>query len=435
MPAYGITLLEAYQLAQKNDATFKAEQKALEGVKQNKTIARAQLLPHVTISYNNAMYNKQKVRYLTKDPTTGTTLSEEQQRRYNSYSGSVNLTQSIFNYQAIVDVKSSNAQVKMAEANFDAQKAEFIVRVVDHYLNTAYLQEQRQLLNKEYQSYQDQLTINSRLFQLGESTRIDVIETQTQLNLVNVRKLETQNALDTAIHRLESLIGTSLPAVNSVNQLKSSAFKILPIRHSQFDEWQQYVINHNPQLQAWQKQIEMADYDIQRQRAGHLPRLELYASHAIDKSNTYSTVDQRFDTNRLGLNVSMPIYSGHVITAATRQAKLKYEQSVYEKEAQKDLILNELRQYYNQYATTQKQFQSYEQVLIAAQTQVDAMKRSVRLGQRSNIDVLNANRQLFKAHGDFTMAKYNHIKTWITLLNLSGELNVSHLETIATYFQ
>lgn len=431
--AHAINLEDAYRLAQQNDATFKAQQKAFEGIKENKNIAGAALLPNISISYTNTPYNRQHLRSETR---TGQKIRvKEEDRDYKSYSGAISLKQALFDYDAIMNLKSSNVQVALAEDNLREQASELIVRVTEAYLNAAYTEEKLTLIRKQLRAYQDQLTINSRIYQLGEGTRIDVIETQTQLNGLKVKEIEAQNALDRALQGLENSIGEALPLQNAVNKLrKTKSFSPLPLAFQSFDEWQQHAMKNSPQLQALQKQVQLADYDVSRKRGNHLPKVELYASRSLDKSSTNSTLDQRYDTESAGVRVSMPIFAGNAIIAGTRQAKYRYEQTLYERKAQQTELFHELKQYFNRYMSAQNQIHAYEKMVAAAELQVTAMKRSVKAGQRSNFDVLNANQQLFQAYHDLAFVKYEHIKTWLGLLHLSGDLNADSLRQITVYF-
>src|SRR5699024_5478376 len=128
-----------------------------------------------------------------------------------------------------------------------------------------------------------------------EGTRIDIIETEAHLSTAIVKELEAQTALEGALANLKQLTGYNAITPQAIHLLNSnSPFNILSLPYQQFDEWQSAVIRHNPQLKVWQKQIELAQYDIERQKAGHLPKLEFYASQSVSKSNTSNTVDQRY---------------------------------------------------------------------------------------------------------------------------------------------
>ncbi len=131
----------------------------------------------------------------------------------------------------------------------------------------------------------------------------------------------------------------------------------------------------------------------------------------------------------------MNIYNGGGTSAAVRQAAAQYGRTKYDLDAQAGEILNALRRNYNQYLNSEKRINAYEIAVESASLQVDATSKSVALGQRVNVDVLNAEQQLYTARRDLSQAKYNYIKAWIGLLNEAGELKGEHLDKIAGYFR
>ncbi|VEA72756.1 Outer membrane protein tolC precursor [Serratia rubidaea] len=70
----------------------------------------------------------------------------------------------------------------------------------------------------------------------------------------------------------------------------------------------------------------------------------------------------------------------------------------------------------------------------SATTQVEATRKSVLAGQRVNVDVLNAEQQLYSAQRDLASAKYTYIKSWISLLSDSGTFDEKDIKRIAQYF-
>ncbi|MGV8508434.1 TolC family protein, partial [Pseudomonas aeruginosa] len=65
--------------------------------------------------------------------------------------------------------------------------------------------------------------------------------------------------------------------------------------------------------------LEAAAYEVERNRAGHLPRLSLFASSGKTHSASESTYEQKYDTDSVGLRLSLPLFEGGRVSAATRQ--------------------------------------------------------------------------------------------------------------------
>lgn len=130
----------------------------------------------------------------------------------------------------------------------------------------------------------------------------------------------------------------------------------------------------------------------------------------------------------------MPIYAGGGVSASTRQAAARYGQAMYEMDTQVGSTLNDLRKQFNLCISSRAKLAAYELAVKSATTQVTATRQSVLAGQRVNVDVLNAEQQLYSAQRDLASAKYTYIKSWITLLSDSGTLDEKDVKRVAQYF-
>jgi protease secretion system outer membrane protein len=165
-----------------------------------------------------------------------------------------------------------------------------------------------------------------------------------------------------------------------------------------------------------------------------MPQVQLYASHSENDSSSDNTVNQKYRTDSIGVQVSMPIYAGGGVSASTRQAAARYGQAMYEMDTQVGSTLNDLRKQFNLCISSRAKLAAYELAVKSATTQVTATRQSVLAGQRVNVDVLNAEQQLYSAQRDLASAKYTYIKSWITLLSDSGTLDESDVKRVAQYF-
>ena len=194
-------------------------------------------------------------------------------------------------------------------------------------------------------------------------------------------------------------------------------------------------MERNPQLASSRHGVDAARYDVERNRAGFMPQVQLYASHSENDSSSDNTVNQKYRTDSVGVQVSMPIYSGGGVAASTRQAAARYGQAKYELDAQVGSIMNDLRKQFNQCISSQAKLRAYELAVKSATTQVEATRQSVLAGQRVNVDVLNAEQQLYAAQKDLAEAKYTYIKAWISLLGEAGILTEKDISIVANYFK
>uniref|UniRef100_UPI003F54D4E4 TolC family outer membrane protein n=1 Tax=Klebsiella aerogenes TaxID=548 RepID=UPI003F54D4E4 len=432
-PVYSLGILDAYSLALEKDPTFQAAIKEKEAGDEAKNIGRAGLLPKVSLNYQNAPRNWQTQKYQTSD-IFGNVSDVTKRQQYRSYAGSVTLTQPLFDYEAYAKYKTGVAQSLMADEKYRSKYLELAVRVISAYVSVAYAKDQIALAEAQKAAYKEQLALNDRLMAAGEGTVTDVAETQARYSLAESQVIEARDVLDSAQRELEVIIGIPLDQLDALQTLRQGKFQVSPLRFTAFDDWQKLAMERNPQLASSRHGVEAARYDVERNRAGFMPQVQLYASHSENDSSSDNTVNQKYRTDSVGVQVSMPIYSGGGVAASTRQAAARYGQAKYELDAQVGSIMNDLRKQFNQCISSQAKLRAYELAVKSATTQVEATRQSVLAGQRVNVDVLNAEQQLYAAQRDLAEAKYTYIKAWITLLGDSGTLSEKDIMQVAEYF-
>ena len=432
-PVYALGILDAYSLALEKDPTFQAAIKEKEAGDEAKNIGRAGLLPKVSLNYQNAPRNWQTQKYQTSD-IFGNVSDVTKRQQYRSYAGSVTLTQPLFDYEAYAKYKTGVAQSLMADEKYRSKYLDLAVRVISAYVSVAYAKDQIALAEAQKAAYKEQLALNDRLMSAGEGTVTDVAETQARYSLAEAQVIEARDVLDSAQRELEVIIGIPLDQLDALQTLRQGKFQVSPLRFTAFDDWQKLAMERNPQLASSRHGVEAARYDVERNRAGFMPQVQLYASHSENDSSSDNTVNQKYRTDSVGVQVSMPIYSGGGVAASTRQAAARYGQAKYELDAQVGSIMNDLRKQFNQCISSQAKLRAYELAVKSATTQVEATRQSVLAGQRVNVDVLNAEQQLYAAQRDLAEAKYTYIKAWITLLGDSGTLSEKDIMQVAGYF-
>ncbi|NIC25154.1 TolC family outer membrane protein [Serratia plymuthica] len=432
-PVHSIGILDAYSLALEKDPTFRAAIKEKEAGDENENIGRAGLLPKVSGNYQNSPRNWQTQKYPSSD-IFGNVSEVTQRRQYRSYSSSITLTQPLFDYEAYARYKAGVAQTLMSDERYRSKFLDLAVRVISAYVEVAYSKDQITLASAQKAAYKEQLALNDRLMGAGEGTITDVSETQARYSLAEAQEIEARDALDAAQRELEVIIGVPLNQLDELQTLRPGKFQVAPLIPSRFDEWQKIALENNPMLAASRHGVDAAKYEVERNRAGFMPQVQLYASHSENDSSSDNTVNQKYRTDSIGVQVSVPIYAGGGVSASTRQAAARYGQAMFEMDAQTGTTLNDLRKQFNLCISSRAKLAAYELAVKSATTQVTATRQSVLAGQRVNVDVLNAEQQLYSAQKDLASAKYTYIKAWITLLSDSGTLDEHDVKRVAQYF-
>lgn len=419
-------LLDVYDLALRNDPTFQAAIQEREAGEENRVIGRAALLPNLSWSYNHSR-NESDV---TQSTALGNVSSD---RHYRSYASTLTLQQPLLDYEAYARFRQGTAQALMADERFRGKSQELAVRVLGAYSQALLAQERIELSRAQKRAYAERLQLNDRLLKGGEGTRTDVLETQARLSLAQAEEIESLDAQDSALRELEAIVGQPL----QIEELAPLArqFDIAPLEPNRFETWRELAMANNPELKSQHHALDVASYEVERKRAGHLPKVSLYASSRQTSSDSESSYNQKYDTNSIGIQVSLPLFAGGSVSATTRQAANQLSQAQYELDAQTAATLVELRKQFNLNTSGAAKVRAYEMAVSSATALVAATKKSVSGGERVNLDVLDAEQQLFTARRDLANARHAYLLARIQLKYYAGLLSEQDLRTLAGYFQ
>ncbi|MCU7240744.1 MULTISPECIES: TolC family outer membrane protein [Pseudomonas] len=425
LSAQALDLGDAYALALRNDPTWQGSIAEREAGLANLAIGRAGLLPRLSYRYNRARNDSEVTqRSQFGDVTT--------QRDYRSYSSTLTLEQPLFDYAAWSDYRRGVAQAALADERYRGRGQELMVRLFGAYSEALFANEQIALAQAQRRTYAEQLTLNERLLKGGEGTRTDVLETRARYELAQAQEIEAGDNLDAALRALQAIIGEPV-AVEDLAPMTGD-FRVQPLTPTRFEPWRDLAVAHNAELASQRHGLEVAEQNIERQRAGHLPSLSAYASKGISSSSSESSYNQRYDTDSIGLQLSVPLFAGGGVQASVRQARAQRDAAGFELDAQLRDTLNQLRRQFNLCASGTAKIRAYDLAVKAASALVQATRKSVRGGERVNLDVLDAEQQLFGARRDLAQARHEYLRAWLQLRYLAGVLEAGDLNVLNRYF-
>ncbi|QXI29315.1 TolC family outer membrane protein [Pseudomonas vanderleydeniana] len=425
-PSQALGLLEAYDLALRNDPTFQAAIRERDAGEENRVIARAGLLPTLNWTYNNSR-NESEV---TQATAFGKVTSD---RDYRSYAASLTLQQPLLDYEAYARYRQGAAQALFADQRFRGKSQELAVRLLSAYSEALLAQERIELSRAQRRALAERLELNQRLLKGGEGTRTDLLETQARLSLTQAEEIEAQDSQDTALRSLEAIVGQPL-LVDDLAPL-ATHFSIEPLQPQRFETWRDMALANNAELASQHHALTAAEYEVERKRAGHLPKVSLYATSRQTSSDSESSYNQKYDTNTIGIQVSVPLFAGGSVSASTRQAASQLSQAQYELDAQTVTTLVELRKQFNLNTSGAAKVRAYEVAVSSATALVEATRKSVQGGERVNLDVLDAEQQLFSARRDLAQARHAYLLARIQLRFYAGVLEAGDLQALAGYFR
>ena len=408
--------LDTYRLAKQNDAVFAASRAQLEAGIEKLPQGRALLLPVIN-GTANTNWNDAENRTFNADS------------QFNSNGWAVTLTQPLFRWQNIVQYQQSQFQVLQAEAQFSQATQDLIVRVAQAYFEVLAGRDNIDFIVANKAAIQEQLAQAKRNFEVGTATITDTNEAQARYDLAVAQEISGQNALLVAQRNLQQI--TAQPP-DALTPLRTQLVIQTP-RPANQDEWAAGARANNFTVRANEAVFEIADREVGRQRAGHYPTLDVVAS-AQENTNqslaigvgTRSTVNQ----NVIGLQLNLPIYAGGSVMSRTREAVALKEKARQDLEASRRAAEFNAQQAYLNVTNGLAQVKALEQALVSSETALQSNRVGYEVGVRINIDVLNAQQQVFQTKRDLARSRYDTIVNGLRLKAAAGALSEADVEDV-----
>jgi protease secretion system outer membrane protein len=427
--ASAVSLQQAYEAALKNDPTYRMSFFDKESAQENRVLGRSYLLPQVSGSYSLSRNVTDIDTYGVID-MAGHKGWSPSQPRYLSRSGAVQLRQPILNLDGIARYRQGKVQAKQGEAAYAAAGDDVAVRVSSAYMDVLFAEDQLRLSQVSRDVYKEQMHVNDRLFEKGEGTKTDMLETQARLDIAEAQVTEAQDNVVAARETLAGMIGMDPGNLDTL----VDGFNPVTIQPGSFEDWEKTARAHNHELAAARLAVENARLDIQRNKAGHYPRVDFIASYSKGDAESINTYNQRTVDRALGVQVNIPIYQGGAVSASTRQAADVYGRTQSDLDARTSKVMVELRKSHSVVVSSVHKIEALEKAVASGQELMKATQQSIKGGVRINLDLLNAQQQLYTTQRDLAQARYTYLIGVLRLRAAAGLLDASSVREIAAYF-
>lgn len=413
-------LLDVYHAAQSQDAAFAASRSGYEAAKEKLPQGRALLLPSVNLTANSTA-NDVTTRYL------GLTPFPSGASRYNSHGYGVTLVQPLFRQQNWVLYTEAELQVAQAEAQFKIAENDLILRVSRAYFDALIAQDTLNLALAQKVAISEQLEQAKRNFEVGAATITDIYEAQSRYALTDALEISARSSLEIKKRSLQQLTNRMPENLQSIGQ----EFRLVSPQPEDLEKWVADAQQHNLQLAAAKIGVEIAEKEVERNRGGHYPTVDIVASHQQNYANggTFG-VGSDMRTSAIGVQLNMPLFQGGAQQSKWREAEANRDRAKNELENTHRNIELQTRQAYWGIVNGMAQVDALQQALTSSESLLASSKLGQDAGVRTNLDVLNAQQQLYSTQRDLYQAKYNYLFSQLQLKAGVGILTEEDLAKI-----
>ncbi|MDD5249236.1 MAG: TolC family outer membrane protein [Rhodocyclaceae bacterium] len=422
--AWGADLITVYRDALAYDAQFASAKASVEAGREKLPQGRAGLLPTIGLS-GNTTWND--IDYTLRG-TAGTSV------KYNTNGWTATLSQPLFRWQNWLAYNQGELQVVQAEAQFGAARQDLIVRVAQAYFDVLLAQEALATTRAQKAAIGEQLEAAKRNFEVGTATITDTNEAQSRYDLAVAQEIAAESDLLVKHQALRQIVGKDHEFLKN---LRANVLIGRP-QPDNMDAWVETAESGNPSVLLSKAGLEIAALEAKKQRAGHYPTVDLVATRGRASQSATIVPIPGFgaipgsdtDSTTVGVQLAIPIFSGGLVSSRDREAVSLREKAAADLDNARRSAALQARQSYLGVTSGLSQVKAYEAALISSQSSLDSNKLGYEVGVRINIDVLNAQGQLYDTRQKLAKARLDTLSAQLKLKAAAGNLTEDDLVAI-----
>ena len=413
-------LLEVYRQAQARDPVYRGAVYALQAARERLPQARAALLPAVNL-VGAASRQAGQASFNELAPVT---------RDVHNRSWNLQLTQPLWRAASRATLDQAGQQELLAEAQFRQAEQDLILRTAQAYLDVLVAQEAEHVAQLQTGAMEQQRSLARRTFEGGTGTVTDVHEAQSRLDLSRAQAVVAGNELQNKLAELTRILGVSHARLAALR-----ADSLLPrIQPEGAQPWLDSAREQSIQVRIAQATLEVADREIAKSQAAHSPTLDLTASYGnnFTSGNITSPADisSRSRSGQVGMSLTIPLYAGGGVQARVREAVALKGKAGEDLEAARRQAATQARQAFAGVVNGAAQVQALASAIVSSKSSLDANKVGYLVGARINMDVLNAEQQLYAAQRDWYKARAETLLQGLRLKASNATLDEADLSVI-----
>lgn len=408
--AGALSLLGAWQLALEHSHAYQAAIKGRKAAATLRVQGRARLLPHIQAGYSFFHISGERWQ-----PTPfGQTLRRPLD--YNSKALYVQLQQPVLNFDRYSDYYWYVARARQGKATWQVARYELAGKLTQRWIDILAARAKLELHEERVNSLTQQFEAQKTLYEYGAGRVIDVRQTRSRLQTARARLIGGHADLRVIRRSLQALIG------GRPGQLKTlvidSGVPSLALKPLSY--WQRRARKNNARIEAHQAAETVATATVDRHVKSQWPKLNFIASWKHAESGDLATLGQRSNTYAVGLQLTVPIFSGGRDNAEVTQSRAQRRQASYELKATVQKTQTEVARHYQNVHNAMERIQALQVSVNAGELALKATRIGYKYGGKDNLDVLRARDELFQTRQELLQARLDLLRSYIQLRLTAG---------------
>lgn len=447
--AYALDLWEAYQLALTKDPAYQRQVHRFEATRQSVPQARSALLPQIDATAAHSRGNldiepadepistngngpANNPADASMPPLRSEPSPVSREGDYYTSRASVTLTQALFNRASRRALDSAQSQAMEAGLRLADASQSLILEAAGAYYDYLSAQDALDTARLELEAVGTQRRLTERRYEEEIGTLTDVHESRARMELARVDIIDAENNRALARHRLSKIIGGP---VTDVRRLPES-FDPPPLVPSDRSHWVEQALEASLEVRLARQQVTTADLELERRRSGHWPTLSLVGESTFeqDGSSAVSNGQDQF-RNEVSLRLRIPLFSGFGVQSRVREAhfrKFAAQQGVLNAEAG---IVRDVRSAYDSLQASRRRVETLRQAHEQSLSALELRKQGYLEGLSSNLDLLDAFRDAYRAKRQWLQSRYRYLTNYLTIYSLSTTVDEEVVRRLNGYLE
>ncbi|MEI7785519.1 MAG: TolC family outer membrane protein [Betaproteobacteria bacterium] len=366
--------------------------------------------------------------YTQQDLSPVTAATKALNRGYETQTLSATATHPIYRPANQAAYDQAEKQVQQARALLEVAEQELILRTSQAYFDVLAAQDGLTAVQAQRTSVAEQLAAAKRRFEVGTSTIVDTRQAQATFDRIQAAEIQAENDLAVRRLALDQLVGRTGTRPLAL----STPVRLAPVA-GDVSRWVQDAETLHPNVRGAQSALDIARLEVTKAQAGHLPTLDAVASQAVTRTpggTANNATINRAASTVLGFNLNLPLFAGYATENRIRETLALDDKARSDLEGAKRTAAQATRAAFFNLASGYSRVQALQAAESSAQSLVDSTKLGYQVGVTINLDVLDAQSQLFQSRRDLAVARYDVLVGDLRLRQASGVLSPKDLQAI-----
>lgn len=402
-------LLQIYDIAVQSDPLLREAEQRLFATKEIEPQARALLLPNValqgTVDYNNLTLSGRGV--------PGGNRSD----RFVTQGVQAVVNQTVYNRANWMTLKQTGDTIAQAEAQYRNTQIELMVRTTQAYFNVLQAADAVTVSEALVRADERQLEQSKQRFEVGLVAITDVNDSQASYDRSKANLITAKRTLDNAWEALRVIVGPlNVPLARLGDTLPLS-----PPEPNDVQAWADSARRNNFGIIASTEAVAAAKVQIEIAKSGFYPTVGLQAGYDIARSGAENNTDS--NTAFVGLTLNVPLYQGGAVVSQTRQAGYNFRAAQDQLDQTRRLVDQQVKDAFRGIVSSIEDVKARQAAVVSARSSLESTEAGLEVGTRTQVDVLNAQRQLFQAEFDYLSSRYTYIINGVKLHQATSTLS------------